>query len=444
MKQFISLVVFVALVCPVVAYGNDDSITVIAVVRDGPPPGEGVVPMIEEELALHLPRGMTARFKVDPRFDAGWDPDRIEAALSKALQDPEVDTVLVTGPLGTVAAAGMSLEKPVVSAFLQRADLYPLLFADEDRSPLANLVFMVQSHRAAREVEVFRSLAEFETLHILVGAEEIPLLGMAEPQMGDAPETAGLRLEVVAVFPDADSTLANVPAGAEAAYLTALPRLSPAARQRLIDGLTERGIATFSTVGHPDVEAGAFAGLTPDTRQQVVRRVALNLNRLIRGEETADLPVLVRTDTSLLINARTAAKLALPIAPQTRIFASFLHGEALDQQVQHLSLTEALNMAVEQNTFLSIQDAATATARERRHRKERPPAAARARSECVGDRCRDRVYERWRLHRRLGSGGSRPAADDLRRPRSEQFQIGKEGGRQQRVRPRDRAPRRSR
>jgi len=363
-KQFILLIVFVALVCPVVTFGNDDTITVIAVVRDGPPPGEDVVPMIEEELALHLPRGTAARFKVDPEFNAGWDPQLIDGALAKALQDPDVDMVLVTGSLGTVAAVRLELEKPVVSAFLQRADLYPLPYADEDRSPLGNLAFMVQSHRAAREVEVFRSLADFETLYVLVGAEEMPLLGMAETQLNDAPETAGLRLELVAVSRDADSTLATVPAGAEAAYLTALPRLSPSARQDLIAGLTNNGIATFSSLGHLDVEAGAFAGLTPDTRQQVVRRVALNLNRIIRGEETADLPVLVRTDSKLLINARTAAELALPIAPQTRILASFLHGEALEQQVQHLSLTEALNMAVEQNTFLSIQDAATAAAQE--------------------------------------------------------------------------------
>jgi hypothetical protein len=254
----------------------EDSDVVIAVVRDGSPSGQDIVPMIEAELALHLPRGTAARFKVDPGFDAGWDPSRIDGALAKALQDPETDLVLVTGSLGTVAAAGMEPAKPVVSAFLQRADLYPLPHAGEDRSPHDNLAFLVQSHRAAREVGVFRSVADFETLTILVGVEELSLLGMAEPQLDAVPETAGLRLELVAVSPDVDAVLASLPAGTEAAYLTAVPRLSPSARKRLIDGLTEKGIATFSTLGHPDVEVGAFAGLIPDTRQQVVRRVALN------------------------------------------------------------------------------------------------------------------------------------------------------------------------
>jgi len=349
---------------PIFGQAAEDGEVVIAVVRDGPPPGEDVVPLIEQELALHLPRGTTVRFKVDPTFDAGWDPDRINGALEKALQDPETDLVLVTGSLGTAAAVRIELDKPVVSAYLQRADIFPLPSANDDRSPVENLVYMVQSHRAAREVGVFRSLAEFETLTILVGAEEVPLLGMVGPRLARAQESADMTLDVVAVSPDVDAMLASLPLNAEAAFLTALPRLSLSDRKSLIDGLTKKGIVTFSTLGHPDVENGAFAGLTPDTRQQVVRRVALNLNRLIRGEETTDLPVLIRTDSKLLINARTAAALSLPINPETRMFASFVDGDALAAHEQTLTLAEALQLAVEQNTLLSVQDAATAAAQE--------------------------------------------------------------------------------
>ena len=358
------LVLVVCLLIPSVGQVAEESEVVIAVVRDGPPPGKDVVPMIEDELVLHLPRGTTARFKIDPAFDAGWDPKFIDAALAKALQDPDVNLVLVTGSLGTIAATGMAPEKPVVSAFLQRADLTPQPLTDDDRSPLENLVFMVQSHRAAREVEVFRSLVDFETLYVLVGAEEASLYRLAESQLDEAPETTGMRLEMVAIPPDAATALTHIPAGARAAYLTALPRLSPSARQELVDGLTKRGIASFSTLGHPDVEAGAFAGLTPDARQQIVRRVALNLSRLIRGEPASDLPVLVRTDSKLLINARTAAELALPISPETRLFASFVHGESLESDGQALGFADALAMAVEQNTILSVQDSVTATAQE--------------------------------------------------------------------------------
>ena len=352
------------LLIPAVGQAAEESEVVIAVVRDGPASGQDIVPMIEAELALHLPRGTTARFKVDPAFDAGWDPQLIDGALARALQDPEAVMVLVTGSMGTVAAAGMELEKPVVSAFLLRADLYPLPYADEDRSPLDNLVFVVESHRAAHEVEVFRSLADFDTLAILMGAEELQLPGMAELPLADAPETDGLRLEIVSVSPDVDSVLAGLPAGAEAAYLTALPHLSSEARKRLIDGLTEKGITSFSMIGFTDVEAGAFAGLSPDTHQQVVRRAALNINQLIRGETTEKLPVLLRTDSTLMINARTAAELALPLGTETRILATFVHQEALEQQAGSLTLAEALQMAEQQNTMLSVQDAVTASVQE--------------------------------------------------------------------------------
>jgi outer membrane protein len=358
------LVLVVCLLIPTVGQVAEESEVVIAVVRDGPPPGDDVVSMVEAELALHLEAGPMVRFKDDPAFNAGWDPTLIDGALASALQDPEVDLVLVTGSMTTAAAAGLTLDKPVVSAALQRADLFPLTITDEDRSPRDNLAFMVLSHRAAREIEVFRSLADFDTLYLLVGEEEMPLVRKAEPKLNDIEETAGLKLELVAIPPDAESAIARLPAGAKAAFLTALPQLEPEARRGLIEGLTRRGIATFSALGHPDVEAGALAGLIPDTRQQVIRRTALNLSRLIRGEDATVLPVLVRTDSKLLMNARTAADLALPIAPRTRIFASFVHPEVLEDEGQTLAFADALQLAVEQNTILSIQGAVTSISQE--------------------------------------------------------------------------------
>jgi hypothetical protein len=109
----------VCLLVPAVGQVAENGEVVIAVVRDGPAPGEDVVSLIEEELALHLPRGMAASFKVDPAFDAGWDPDRINMALEKALQDPESDLVLVTGSLGTAPSGWSSTSRssaPICSA----------------------------------------------------------------------------------------------------------------------------------------------------------------------------------------------------------------------------------------------------------------------------------------------------------------------------------------
>ncbi len=90
----------------------------IAVVRDGPGQSVAMVDKVRDEVAKHLPHGTEAMLREDPAFDAGWDPEAVAGALGAALADPDVDMILVTGALATVAAAGddVDLGKPVVSA----------------------------------------------------------------------------------------------------------------------------------------------------------------------------------------------------------------------------------------------------------------------------------------------------------------------------------------
>ena len=133
--------------------------------------------------------------------------------------------------------------------------------------------------------------------------------------------------------------------------------------------LTERGIPTFSMSGAPDVDNGAFATLLPDLTEPVVRRVALNLSRLIRGESTSDLPVILTVDTRLFINGRTAAAVGWIPTWETRIFASFRYEDELDEQgAGALTLSEALSQASSNNTFLSIQDEVVESVRQDRAR----------------------------------------------------------------------------
>jgi hypothetical protein len=90
---------------------------VIAIVEDGPSPGDTVVASIEREVtAILAARGERAIFKRAPEFDAGWRADRMEPALRAALDDPEVDVVVAPGALITQAATQIDLGKPVISA----------------------------------------------------------------------------------------------------------------------------------------------------------------------------------------------------------------------------------------------------------------------------------------------------------------------------------------
>lgn len=351
---FFATVLLLVLGLPAVATAAE---VTIAVVRDGAGPEARLAESIERELANHTPRGTTVRFKADPAFDAGWSYDNAAGALQAAFDDAEVDLVLAVGSLVTEAAGRSAgpLTKPVVSTFVQRADIFAMPYSDDGESLRHNLSFIVIPQRAGADVRAFLEIVHFDTLHVAVTAED--LIDEAELKDGLAryEEDLGISFEVVPVTTDVAKTVADL-SGAGAVYLTRLQRFTAGQRQALIDGLNAAGVPTFSMLGHPDVEIGALAGVTPDIESQVVRRVALNLGRLMRGKPASELPVLLSVDTRLKVNARTANAIGFSPGREARIFAEFVHAEELETDAEALDFETLFSLAESGSRLLQVSD----------------------------------------------------------------------------------------
>lgn len=370
MKNWPALMTALLLVanCGAPAIAEDATVT-IAVAQDGDGPESAIVKRIESELPEHLGSGDTVRFKHDAAFDAGWQPERIPDVLQAALEDPDVDLVLVVGSLLTAHAAlpEVTLSKPVVSTFVQRADIFRLPY-DEAGSQKENLSFTAIPQRAGRDVRAFLEIVDFRTLHVLAGAEELDDSGRLHEGLRAYERELGIDIELVPVTPDVPELLSHLSAGVEATYITRLPRLSIEQRGMLIDGLNALEIPTFSLLGHPDVERGVLAGITPDIREQLARRVAINIARLIDGDTVERLPVLLSVDTRLLVNGETAAAVGYRPGAETRLFADFLHREALTEQLREIAFAEALSMAEAGNAELPVRDSEVESVRQDRYR----------------------------------------------------------------------------
>jgi len=266
----------------------------IAVVRDGPSVEDALLPLAEEELG-RLTEAASI-FKQAPEFDAGWDGTRMRSVIENALRDREVDMILGVGALVTQEAAreGLRLTKPFVSTFVQRADIPKLPYSDDDRTLKDNLSLIVIPERVERDLATLQRLVPFERLHVAVDTAEGDYLEELDAVLGEYGRELGFELIAIPVTDDIEQTLGGLGEGVEVVYLTRMPRLSLEMRKSFIDELTARGIPTFSMLGHPDVELGALAALTPDVTQQVVRRVSLNLSRLmlagLRSQDICPVP----------------------------------------------------------------------------------------------------------------------------------------------------------
>jgi outer membrane protein TolC len=334
----------------------------IAVVEDGPSPGDTVLASIEREVrAILAARGETATFKKSPEFDAGWDPDRMESALRAALDDPEVDIVVAPGALITQAAARMELGKPVISAYVQRLDLFKIADFRGDRSGKPNLNFMLIANRAEGDIRELLELVTTRRIHVLIDAAILRQLTLL---LGEIEELEGVTetdLIPVPVTTDVEAALAAL-GDADAAILTRLPRLTMEQHRRLIRGLNERRIPTFSVEGHGDVFLGTLAARTPELTTVAARRVAVNISELMRGSTMEDLPILVYADPRLLMNAETAVQIGYQPSVATLALASWINESALELNREPLAFSQVLQYAERGNLAIAIsaQDIVTA------------------------------------------------------------------------------------
>ena len=91
--------------------------------------------------------------------------------------------------------------------------------------------------------------------------------------------------EVVGVGRTIDDVLEMFTDSTEAVYVGALLQLSEADFDRLIAALQERKIPSFSLMGRSEVERGLLATANPGIISRIVRRVALNVQRILLGDE---------------------------------------------------------------------------------------------------------------------------------------------------------------
>ncbi len=331
----------------------------VGVVRDGTLAGDRFLEQLQAELPSHLPAGVTVRFKEDPAFDAGVDLAAMRPVLEAALADPETDYLLLTGPYVTREAAQPDLEltKPVVSSFVHRADLVDLPYTADGRSAKPNLTFILIPRSAEQDLRDFRELVPFSAVHVAMSPGDMQYVWGERNTMARIEKDLGFELVKVAVTPEITDSMAMFGESVQAVYLSYLRNLSPEQRNRLIAELNKRKIPTFSMTGYPDVEAGALAAAAPDRTHQAVRRVALNLGRLIRGGSTSDLPVLMSADSRLLINGKTAAAIGYRPDPETFIFANFLHQEMLEGEADALEFSRLVSLVEEGNKLLAVKDA---------------------------------------------------------------------------------------
>ena len=333
---------------------------VIGVLFDGPQPTPFFELLYQELVRLF---GDEYHLSVPEQKMLGGDWTREQAArnLDQLLADPEVDMVVALDIIASHEAAHRKdLSKPVFAPLILDEDLQQLPIKELE-SGVHNLNYLISLPKIETGMEMFRRMADFRHGAILMSRyyyDAIPEIQEYVQARKGALEKEGISMTPILVGESVDEALTQITPDIEAAYLIPVLHFSDAENQQLFAALNEKQLLTFSHLGLSDVEEGVLAAIAPKNDfQRLARRIALNMQRTLEGEDPGTFAVYFRKDgeEQLVINMATARQIGFSPTFATLVEATLLNEEP-ESTVRQLTLPAAIDEAIEANlTLLSKQ-----------------------------------------------------------------------------------------
>ena len=337
------------------AYGELPTVR-IGIVTDGYWERNDEVRELFQQEILELTRGeFDVRFPPEKDIEAGWTVAGVRTALDQLLADREVDMILALGIIASddVCRRG-DLPKPAIAPFVIDAEVQGLPLKG-DVSGVENLSYVFFPASIRTDIKTFLRVVPFTKLAILVNQHYHEAIPKLADRTGRIVGELGLTPEMVPIDKSVDEAFANLSPNTEAVYVTPLVHMSPGHFDRLVEGLIERKIPSFSLMGRSEVERGILAGLKPDIFPKLARRVALNLQRILLGEDAGSLPVVLAAGEQLTINMATAR--AIGVSPSWAVVTEAeLIQQTREDITRKLHLYAAVQEAIAVNLELAAKD----------------------------------------------------------------------------------------
>ncbi|MCG6919000.1 MAG: TolC family protein [Deltaproteobacteria bacterium] len=329
----------------------------IGIVKDGPPGRlPDVTSLVKEEILKLTSKEFDVRFPEAQSMEGNWEKREIEHSVDKLLADPEVDLVITLGYLATnYVCHKEKLSKPVVAPIVGDARLQNLPLKD-GASGVQNLSYIDSFVSFERDIKVFREMVPFRKLVVLVRETMLESIPWLEKKLRQTAHEYTIDVDIVPVQFSADQPLAAFSSDTDAVYLMPLPQLPPAEFRKLIYGMILRRLPSFSMLGGDDVEAGVLASVAPkDQFLRINRRIALNVQRILLGEEASTLKVAFPLGEKLTINMATGR--AIGFYPSwSALTEAVLLNEKVERVERRLSLQSAVRESIAANLDLAAEN----------------------------------------------------------------------------------------
>jgi outer membrane protein TolC/ABC-type uncharacterized transport system substrate-binding protein len=325
----------------------------VGVLIDGPAAREDIsADALERAAGEVYGDGLTLTVARQARLNGDWSVSALNAALDRLEADPQVDVVVTLGFSASHLVAHRSkLPKPTIAASVLDPVLqtFPMKSGTSGRH---NFTYITTFNRVEDQIRTFHRIIGFS--HLVVLADPLALEVVRELKIKAMKlEAATGATIVLRPANNLTDSLAALPPGTDAVYVAPLMRLSGDDIRSLADQLAQRKLPTFSLLGRSEVEQGILLAASSDTevKARLARRVALDIQRIVEGDDAANIEVAVPSEERLVVNMRTAQLIGFSPHWDDLTDAVQLAADTMEDQ-RAISLLQALGAAIRNSPTL--------------------------------------------------------------------------------------------
>lgn len=336
----------------------------IGIVYDGPNPRcMGEHEQFQKEIRDLISSEHSVEFPEQKSLSGEWNPESIKKHFKSLMEDKNVDIVIAMGGIASnFAIQQESFSKPVIAPFVFDRNLQSAPFS-KGGSGVHNLNYLDVPNSIERDILYFREMTGFTQLVFLVNGFIFKTTGHFPEKVKEMAQKCHCRIQVVPVGESVEAALKSLSKEVDAVYITPLLHLKKGEFDKLIKGLNDRTLPSFSFIGEKEVEEGVLVSLNPDPCTRITRRIGVNIQRILMGDDPATFPVHYSIGERLTFNMETAR--AIGFEPAWYIYneAHFV-GKVRPKKGRMLTIKKAVEEAVEKNLDLSAGRHETASVKQ--------------------------------------------------------------------------------
>jgi len=256
------------------------------------------------------------RSLLDSRFELRFSEiythgeiSEITQAIESIYADNQIDVLIGVGMISSKVMADQdSFPIPTIAAIREMDDPNRDSLPTNAVSGISNFTYIKSPFDIRAGIRVLTEICECNKIAVLASPN---LLAIGERGDGSNPNLE-TEIDWISIESDLSSTIPRIPEDVGGIYmLSPLTAYSPDEIKSFFDQLIERKLPSFSLLESPVLEYGAYASFASDDNlNQILRRIAINVEKVAEGKNPTGFPVDIESFTrQLIVNMETVNKI---------------------------------------------------------------------------------------------------------------------------------------